>query len=139
MRIRSAPARSAARAASASPLNVQKPSPWARFAWWRPLDSDPATPPLASAANAAATAPPFEARTIDHRPGSQAKPFEPASERGSPVRTAVTYAGSWTAATSASSSGAGSTRRTPAIGRSARESATQRDFRVVSNSCSDRT
>jgi hypothetical protein len=41
-------------------------------------------------ASAADTAPPLEAHTIVHRPGSQAKPCDFASARGWPVRTAAT-------------------------------------------------
>jgi hypothetical protein len=58
-------------------------------AWCSPLASAPAQP-LRSAARAAATAPPLEARTIVHSCGSQEKPCDSASARGSPVRTAAT-------------------------------------------------
>ena len=60
---------SAARAASASPLKVQNPSPRERFAWWRPDESEPAVP-VSSARRAAATAPPVEAQVIANSPGS---------------------------------------------------------------------
>src|SRR5579883_1498306 len=126
-----APAASAALAAITSPLNVQNPAPLSYLAWWRPLDSDPATP-SSNAARAAATAPPLDARTIGHSPASQLNPCDSAKLRGWPVSTARTYPGSWTSATRSRASGAGSVSSMSGTGDPVRESATHLALRVVS-------
>ena len=130
------PGRQDATCRKGEPLKVQKPSPRPALAWWRPEESDPATPPCANARVAAATAPPLEAATAPKSAGSQPMPFEPARAGGSPVRTASTYAGVWTLAISSGVSGWGDTIPTPGTGSSARESATHAALRVVSNAVS---
>ncbi len=69
---------------------------------------------------------------MGHRPGSQPKPCDSARRRGWPVRTALTYVPEWTSEISLVVSGRGSTSRTPSIGRSRSDSATQLALRVVS-------
>ena len=109
MRIPRAPASRAASAASARPLKVQNPRPPSRRAWWRPLDADPAFSPVARAWSAAATAPPADAATDPKISGDHPRPLEHASSSGSPVRTASTYARSWTRASCSTVSGSGAT------------------------------
>ena len=58
---------------------------------------------------AAATTPPFEVHTIFQSAGSQEKPWDSASSRGLPVRTASTYSGSCTQLSAAALVGLGAT------------------------------